>query len=311
MTTAGDHLIRAMALGGRVRAVAALTTATCEELRAIHDPSPQVAAALARIATGAVLLASSLEKTTGREPMLTIEVDGGGPAGRLVATASSSGWVRATVSNPFATTSARSAGTLDVSGVVGSAGQLVVTRDPGVGEPYRGVVGLVSGDLAKDLVGYLSESEQTPAALVLGVLAVPAGRIEVAGGLLLQLLPGVSDDEAAALGERVRAIGSLSARLVEGDGPSEWLAEVFSEGCSILEQVPVRFHCGCSTERVETVLKMLGIGEIRAAMDEDNNRRAVVTCGFCRTAYQLPRERLLELISEVEAERSRRGRGEP
>jgi molecular chaperone Hsp33 len=67
----------------------------------------------------------------------------------------------------------------------------------------------------------------------------------------------------------------------------------------------VRFHCGCSTERVETALKLLGVGEIRAAMDEDNDRQARVTCGFCRRVYSVPRLRLLELIREIEAERPR------
>ena len=87
-----DHLIRAVGLGGRARAVVAVTTGTTEALRHIHDPSPQVAAALGRLSTGALLLASSLEKVTAREPMLTIEVDGGGPAGKLLATASPAGW---------------------------------------------------------------------------------------------------------------------------------------------------------------------------------------------------------------------------
>jgi molecular chaperone Hsp33 len=301
-----DHLIRAIAFGGRVRAVVARTTDAAEELRRIHDPSPQVAAALARMATGSVLLAASLEKTTQREPLLTLEVDGGGSAGRLVATASPAGWVRATVANPLASAPARTDGTLDVAGVVGRNGHLIVTRDPGVGEPYRGVVELVSGDLGKDLAAYLTNSEQTPSAVVLGVLAVPEGRIDVAGGLLVQILAGVSDDEAAEIAGRVRELGSLSERLVEGRGPREWLATVFPDGCTILDQVGVRFHCGCSEERVETALKLLGVGEIRAAMNEEDERSATVTCGFCRTAYRVTRERLLELIREVEMERASR-----
>lgn len=283
--------------------VAALTSATSEELRRIHDPSPQVAAALARLATGALLLASSLEKVTRREPMLTLEIDGGGPAGRLIATASPAGWVRAIAANPLAETAMRGNGTLDVAGVVGADGQLTVTRDSGVAEPYRGVVDLDSGDLAKNLAVYLSESEQSPAAVVLGVLVVPEGRVETAGGMLIQLLPGVSDDEAASLTERIRELGSLSARIAEGDGPREWLATIFPDGCSVLEEVPAVFFCGCSVQRVEAALKMLGVGEIRAAMDEENDRRALITCGFCHTEYEISRDRLLELIHEVEAER--------
>jgi len=298
-----DHLIRAVALDGRVRVAAALTTDTAEELRRIHDPSPQVAAALARLSTGALLLAATLEKVTTREPVLTLEADGGGPAGRLVATASPAGWVRAMAANPLATTPRKADGDLDVAGVVGRGGQLVVTRDSGHSDPYRGVVDLVSGDLAKDLAVYLSESEQSPAAVVFGVLVVPEGRVEIAGGMLIQLLPGVSDEEAETLVDHISELGALSSRIAEGDGPREWLATVFPDGCTILDEIRVRFLCGCSSDRVEAALKLLGVGEIRAAMDEDNDRRAVLTCGFCHTEYVLTHERLRQLLAEVEAER--------
>jgi len=299
----GDHLIRATGLGGRARVVMAETTDTVEELRRLHDPSPQVAAAIGRLATGALLLAASLEKVTGREPMGTIEVDGGGPAGRLVATASPAGWVRAMVDNPLAEADRRDDGKLNVAGVVGNDGQMVVTRDPGIGEPYRGVVDLVSGELAKDLAFYLSESEQSPAAVVLGVRTLPRGTVDKAGGLLVQLFAGVSDDEAEALTDRIRDLGAVSERLVEGLGPREWLARIFPEGATILDETPVRFLCGCSMERVEAALKLLGVGEIREAAGEGAGDGAEIVCGFCRKTYTISPERLQELIEEVEAER--------
>lgn len=291
-----------MGLGGRARAVVAVTTDAVEELRRLHDPSPEVTAAIGRLATGALLLASTLEKLTGREPLLTVEVDGGGPAGRLVATASPAGWVRAMVANPLATSDRREDGKLNVSGVVGADGQLVVTRDPGIGEPYRGVVNLVSGELAKDLAYYLSESEQSPAAVVLGVKCVREGRVASAGGLLVQLLPGVSDEEALALTDCIRSLGAVSSRLTEGQGPREWLAQIFPDGCSILGEVPARFFCGCSMERVERALKLLGSDEIRAVLDGGDGDGSDVVCGFCKMAYTLHPARLRALITEVESE---------
>jgi len=303
-STVGDHLVRAVGLGGRARAVVAVTTDTVEELRRMHDPSPQVAAAIGRLATGALLLASSLEKVTNREPLLTIELEGGGPAGRLVATASPLGWVRATVSNPLAATGPRDGGTLEVSGVVGTDGQLIVTRDPGFGEPYRGVVELVSGEVARDLAFYLSESEQSPSAVVLGVRTLRKGRIGSAGGLLVQLLPGVSDGEAITLTDHVRELGAVSARVAEGEAPKEWLARIFPDGCAILEEVPVSFFCGCSMDRVEAALKLLGVGEIHGVMESDGDDDASVVCGFCRARYVVGETRLRELIVEVQSELS-------
>jgi molecular chaperone Hsp33 len=305
--SANDYLIHAMGLGGRARAVVAVTTESVEELRRLHDPSPEVTAAVGRLATGALLLASTLEKITSREPMLTVEVDGGGPAGRLVATASPAGWVRAMAANPHATGTRRGDGKLDVAGVVGTSGQLVVTRDPGSGEPYRGVVELVSGELAKDLAYYLSESEQSPAAVVLGVKCLREGRVASAGGLLVQLLPGVSDAEALALTDNIRNLGAVSSRLAAGEGPREWLASIFPDGCSLLGEVPARFFCGCSIERVEQALKLLGSAEIRAVLKEGRDGGSDVVCGFCRMAYTLHPKRLRALITEVETERTELG----
>jgi len=302
-----DHVIRAVGLGGRARAVVAETTNAVEELRRLHDSSPEVTAAVGRLATGALLLASTLEKVSAREPLLTVEVDGGGPVGRLVATASPAGWVRAMATNPLATADRRDDGKLDVSGVVGVDGQLTVTRDPGIGEPYRGVVELVSGELAKDIAYYLSESEQSPAAVVLGVKCLREGRVASAGGLLVQLLPGVSEEEALSLTDRIRALGAVSSRLSAGQGPREWLAKIFPEGCTISGEVKARFFCGCSMERVERALKLLGLDEIRAVLEDRRDGSSDVICGFCRMAYTLQPARLRALISEVESEHAEFG----
>ena len=300
-----DTMIRALALGGRARVVAAATTATVERLREIHGTSPTVTAALGRVATGALLLAAALEKVTAREPVLTVEIDGGGPAGRLLATASPSGWVRATVAHPRATAPARDDGKLDVAAVVGTAGRLVVTRDPGIGEPYRGVVPLVSGEIAKDLATYLSESEQTPAAVALGVHVLPEARVSHAGGYLVELLPGVSDAEAEALAARVESLGAVTPRMREGEGPEAWIGTLFPDGYEILDTVPVRFQCGCSRDRVERALKLLGAAEVRELLESSRTEPVTLTCEFCRTPYTVPREDLVRLLAEIEEETGR------
>ncbi len=297
-----DHLLRCVALEGRVRVVVADASDTVEELRRIHDPSPTTTAALGRVATGALLMAASLEKVTTREPLLTIELNGDGPAGRFLATASPAGWVRAMVANPHATAESVVDGKLNVAGVVGTRGELAVTRDPGVGEPYRGVVPLRSGEIAQDVAHYLNDSEQTPAAVVLGVHVLPEGRVDNAGGVLVQLLPGVSDDQARTLTQRVRELGAVTARMVAGQGPQDWLRLLFPDGLEILEETPVRFHCGCSRERVETALRLLGAAEIRELLRDNPDRPTRLTCEFCQTVYEVPPERLAELLLELDDE---------
>ena len=297
-----DHLIRAMAWGGRVRIVACDATGIVDDLRRIHDASPVVTAALGRLATGALLLAATLEKVTRREPMLTVEIDGGGPAGRMLATASPAGWVRATVANPVADAPRVRRGKLNVAGVVGTEGQLVVIRDPGSGEPFRGVVPIHSGEIARDIAHYLHDSEQVPSAVLLGVHVHPEVGVDHAGGLLVQLLPGVSESQAELLTGRIEELGVLTARMNGGEGPDVWLAELFPEGAWVLDRREIEFRCGCSMERVETALKLLGLEEIRALVDDCGSEPAVLGCGFCRTDYRVDRATLESLLREIEAE---------
>lgn len=299
----GDELYRVLALEGRARVLGARTSGLVEELRRIHEPTPAATAALGRLATGALLLAATLEKVTHREPVLTVEVEGNGPLGRIVATASPAGWVRAFTRHPGANAPAREDGKLNVSGVVGSQGSFSVVRDVGYGQPYRGTVPLVSGELAKDLAHYLNESEQTPSAVVLGVFVSGEGRVTQAGGYLVQLLPGVSDEEAAELTERVRELGEVTRRLRSGAGPLEWFNSLFPEGFDIIERYPVEFRCGCSIDRVERALKLLGRKEVTELLEQALKKPVGVTCEFCRRAYSLDYQALAGLLLELDSDK--------
>ncbi len=297
------ELIRALALGGRARVVAADTRRIVEELWRIHAPSPPMTAALGRAATGALLLAAVLEKRTHREPTLTLEIDGDGPGGRILATASPAGWVRATAAHPEADAPSRPDGKLDVGAVVGRNGALAVTRDLGAGQPYRGVVDLVSGEIGEDLARYLLDSEQTPSAVGVGVRLNGDATVDKAGGYLIQLLPGVPEDEAQALASRVRELGMVTDRLREGLGPERWLNRLFPEGYELLARQTVEFRCGCSAERVERALKLLGAREVMRLIEEKPDEPSIeLTCGFCHQRYEVPRGDLKRLLEEIRAD---------
>lgn len=296
----GDHLIRALAFHGTVRLVAVEATDTVEELRQLHGSSPTATVAVGRIAIGAMLLAASLEKTTRREPVLTLEIDSSGPVARLVATASPAGWVRAFAAHPEADAPQLDNGELDVPAIVGSSGHLAVTRDSGSKTPYRGIVELETGQIAHELSRYLTSSEQTPAAAVLGVQLSPDGSVQAAGGYLLQLLPGASDTAAEQLTDRVRELTSVTNDLNRGGGPRDWLAHLAPHTLEVREEVPVRFHCGCSIDRVERALRLLGAAQIRSLLEDDPEAGAELRCEFCKTPYQLSRQRLTEILLEVE-----------
>lgn len=281
-TLTGDYMVRATALDGRVRAFALNATGVAAELQRRHGTWPAVSAALGRTAMGALLLAAASLKE--EDQSLSVEVKGGGPAGRLLATANGRGEVRGLVANPRA--DAELAGEkLNVAGVVGSNGYLSVTKNLGMRDTYNGLVELQSGEIGVDLAYYLAKSEQTPSGLAVGVFVQPDGSVDAAGGYLVQLLPGLEEDEIAEIERRISQLPHPTKLVQEGTPPEGVLDHVFPGGYELLDRYPVSFHCPCSRERFESAIVSLGEEEIQRIIDEEEHEHTEVVCHFCNEAY--------------------------
>ena len=291
-----DYLVRATAHDGLVRAFAIDATRLVEDLRRIHDTDLAVTAALGRLATGTLMLGAMLKQAA---HAVTVRVLGDGPAGMLLATATGNGEVRGLVVHPrTGIDQVKDNGKLNVSGVVGTAGRLTVTRDLGMRHPYVGVVELVSGEVGEDLAHYLASSEQTPSAVGLGVFVDREGNVVAAGGYIVQMLPGVTNAAATEIEQKVRALPHPTTMLRSGESPEDLLERIFADGFDVLDRVPVRFHCPCSRERVERALLLLGETEMRGLLDKDRARGFTeVTCEFCTRRYEIRTGELLKLLA--------------
>ena len=296
-----DYLVRATAADGLVRAFAVDSTVLVNELQRRHGTYPAVTAALGRLATGTLLFGAMLKE---EDQLVTVRVKGNGPAGLLLASATGRGEVRGLVANPRPEVDQSRNGKLNVSGVVGSSGQLTVTRDLGLRQPYVSTVELVSGEIGEDLADYLARSEQVPSAVGIGVFVIPDGSVEAAGGYIVQLMPGVADAEAARIESVVRELPHPTTMLRGGDSPEDILARIFGNAFEVLDRMPVRFHCPCSKERVERALKLLGESAITELIQENESQGTTeVVCQFCNATYYLSR-------AELESLRSAAGRRE-
>jgi molecular chaperone Hsp33 len=293
----GDTLVRATALDGRVRAFSMRATGLVDELRRRHDTYPVATAALGRTAMGALLLAAASLKE--EDQLLTVEIRGGGPIGRILCTANGRGEVRGLVSNPHVHAESTKAGKLNVAGVVGKEGYLAVTRDLGMREPYRGTVELQSGEIGEDLAFYLARSEQTPSAVGIGVFVVPDGSVEAAGGFLVQLLPGLSDDEIAAVEREISALPHPTRMVRDGLSPTEVLERIFPGDVKILDEREVRFSCPCSRERFEAAIVTLGDEEIQRLIEEEEKDYTEVVCHFCNEAYHFSPAEMKEILRKA------------
>lgn len=293
------YLIRAAAHGGLVRAFAVNTTAVVAELQQRHGTEPAVTAALGRLATGALMFGATL-KEAGQ--LVTIRIQGDGPAGMFLASANGAGEVRGLVACPQTDADQVRNGKLNVSGVVGTQGRLTVTRDLGMRQPYVGVVELVSGEVGEDLAHYLASSEQIPSAVGIGVFVRASGEVEAAGGYMIQLMPGVSSSVAESIEQQVGSLPHPTTMLREGDTPEDVLARVFPAGFDLLDRLPVRFHCPCSRARVERALLLLGETALRDIAEKDAERGATeVTCEFCGERYLLSGDELGRLVETAAA----------
>lgn len=290
-----DEIVRAMTADGYVKAVAVTGRDLVERARNIHTLLPMATAALGRALLGASMLGDMLKEQKGS---LTLQIKGGGPLGTVLAVSDYEGNVRGYVQNPHVELMEKHQGKLDVGAAVGSTGTLTVIKDIGLKEPYVGSIGLFSGEIADDLAMYFVESEQIPTACALGVLVGTDQSVTSAGGYLIQLLPGASDDIIDKIEAGVHRVGSVSHALEGGlDGEGLLRAVLSDFQLEILEKHPVEYRCYCSRDRVTRALISMGREELSSLIREQG--QADLTCQFCDKVYHYSQEQLEKLLAEM------------
>ena len=175
---------------------------------------------------------------------------------------------------------------------------MTVIRDLQMKEPYIGTTPLVSGEIGDDVTAYFAKSEQTPTACALGVLVDRDMNVKVAGGYLLQLLPGAPDEVIDKLEEGIRRAGAVTPMLEAGMTPEDILGQVCGDlGVVFLETTEVSYKCYCSRERVTKALISLGREELTQIMEEDKS--FPVECQFCDTVYTFTPEDIRDLLGKI------------
>lgn len=286
------QLLRGISENGGVIFYGIDSTDIVKKAEQTHKTSATATAALGRLLTAAALMSATLKST---QDSLTLRVNGGGSAGTVLAVANGNGDIKGYIANPLADAELRADGKLNVGGIVGTKGTLSVIKDIGMKEPYVGQIPLVSGEIAEDITSYYATSEQTPTVCALGVLVDKDLSVVTAGGYLVQLLPGATDEEISILENNLAKMQSIT-HLYANKSTTWQICEMLLEGFNpnVLDEETINYKCDCSKARVERAIISIGKSELEEMISE--NPDAETVCHFCNTKYQVDLTKLLKSL---------------
>ena len=284
-----------MTMDGFVKAVAIRSTEIVRRGAQIHNTAPNATAAFGRALTAASMMGNMQKVENGS---MTMQIKGGGPIGTIVCVSDPTGNVRGYVYEPNVPLVEKFPGKLDVGATVGTDGTLTIIRDLQMKEPYVGSVPLVSGEIGDDVTAYFAQSEQTPTACALGVLVDTDLSVKVAGGYLIQLLPGAPDEVIDKVEAGIKRAGSVTSMLDSGMIPEDMLGQVLGDlGVVFMETTEVCYKCYCDRNRVTSALISLGKKELKEILEE--GKTFPVSCQFCDTVYEFTPGDIAGLIEKL------------
>lgn len=288
-----DKIINFLAFDGKVNIKCISSTNLVEEARKIHDLSPVTTAAMGRLLTIGSLMGSNLKSENDK---ITLQIKSNGPIDTMIVVANKSSNVRGYIKNPNVDIPLKTNGKLDVGSAVGKDGMLYIIRDIGLKEPYVGLTPLVSGEIAEDFTEYFAKSEQVPTAISLGVLVNKNG-VKSAGGYIVQLMPGVTEEEISKIEKNLKRMPPISKLLEKNMTLEDIAGRITGDGMLYMigEDLFPKYECDCKRSRIEKGLISLGVKELDEMINTDG--KAEVVCKFCKKKYVFSKENL-EKIKE-------------
>ena len=286
-----DKLITALLENGSIRVIAISSKNLTEHARKIHSLSPTATVAMGRALTATAMQGAMLKTQNDK---VSVIIDGGGPAGRIICTSDSNARVKGYMANPQADVPPNDKNEFDVGALVGTNGFLRIIRDMGLKEPYTGMIELVSGEIANDLAHYYLKSEQQPSLVSLGVQLDGDGSVKTSGGIIIMPMPGCDPSVIDKLEQRVLFTMDLSRQL-EAFEIGDFAQALFRDmDYKQVSSYDPEYKCDCSKERIEKVLISLGKDDLEQIYNED--KKASVTCHFCNTEYTFEENELKALL---------------
>lgn len=289
------------ALAGADKDVSVILTDSTDVVRKaqqIHQTTPVATAALGRVLTAVKMMGTYLKEDKAN---VSLMVMGSAHLKKVYGYTDGAGHLKGYISEPQAPILVKSNGKLDVSGVVGRHGKLVVTKDFGFGTPFVGQSDLVSGEIAEDLTHYYAFSEQQPSVISLGVLVEPDGIPSAAGGLMIQPMPSCSEASIAKLESLVPHFRPMSDMIASGKSLEEILEQFLGDmPYKIMISGEYDYRCDCNHDKIESALITVGVSELQKILNEDGKME--LSCHFCGKKYHYNTKAMHQLIKRLQSE---------
>ncbi|HHK0194246.1 TPA: Hsp33 family molecular chaperone HslO [Streptococcus pyogenes] len=287
-----DKIIKSIAQSGAFRAYVLDSTETVALAQEKHNTLSSSTVALGRTLIANQILAANQKG----DSKITVKVIGDSSFGHIISVADTKGHVKGYIQNTGVDIKKTATGEVLVGPFMGN-GHFVTIIDYGTGTPYTSTTPLITGEIGEDFAYYLTESEQTPSAIGLNVLLDENDKVKVAGGFMVQVLPGASEEEIARYEKRLQEMPAISHLLASKNHVDALLEAIYGdEPYKRLFEEPLSFQCDCSRERFEAALITLPKADLKAMIDEDKG--AEIVCQFCGTKYQFNESDLEAIIND-------------
>ncbi|HEP1430364.1 TPA: Hsp33 family molecular chaperone HslO [Streptococcus pyogenes] len=287
-----DKIIKSIAQSGAFRAYVLDSTETVALAQEKHNTLSSSTVALGRTLIANQILAANQKG----DSKITVKVIGDSSFGHIISVADTKGHVKGYIQNTGVDIKKTATGEVLVGSFMGN-GHFVTITDYGTGNPYTSTTPLITGEIGEDFAYYLTESEQTPSAIGLNVLLDENDKVKVAGGFMVQVLPGASEKEIARYEKRLQEMPAISHLLASKNHVDALLEAIYGdEPYKRLSEEPLSFQCDCSRERFEAALMTLPKADLQAMIDEDKG--AEIVCQFCGNKYQFNESDLEALIND-------------
>ncbi|EFR43710.1 Hsp33 family molecular chaperone HslO [Streptococcus pseudoporcinus] len=287
-----DKLIKSLAQSGSFRAFVLDSTETVKKAQEKHGTLSSSTVALGRTLIANQILAANQKG----DSKVTVKVIGDSSFGHIISVADTKGHVKGYIQNTGVDIKKTATGEVLVGPFMGK-GHFVSIVDYGTGNPYTSTTPLISGEIGEDFAYFLTESEQTPSAVGLNVLLDEEDKVKVAGGFMLQALPGASQEEIARYEERLQKMPAISSLLLSEDPIQALLDALYGDDpYKRLSEEPLSFQCDCSRERFESALMSLPNSDLQDMIDQDHG--AEIVCQFCQTIYHFDDHDLKGIIND-------------